>query len=99
MMITIIDLNDLETDKLKSANSMIITLGGDGTILYAANNFQKTEVPPILGFYMGTLGFMCNNKTENLENEINGTLTNVLFNIPDKYEERIRLEGSLESNP
>jgi len=44
---------------------------------------------------MGTLGFMCNNKVENLENEINGILTNVLFNIPDKYEERIRLEGSL----
>ena len=47
---------------------------------------------------MGTLGFMCNNKIENLENEINETLTNVLFNIPDKYEERMRLEGSLESN-
>jgi len=39
MMMTIMDLDTLETDNFKSENSMIITLGGDGTILYAANNF------------------------------------------------------------
>ena len=46
---------------------MIITLGGDGTILYAAGQFQKSDVPPVLGFYLGTLGFMCNNRIENIE--------------------------------
>jgi|JI9StandDraft_2_1071091.scaffolds.fasta_scaffold164798_2 NAD kinase len=36
----------------------IITIGGDGTILYAAKEF-KTKVPPIITFQRGSLGFMC----------------------------------------
>ncbi|KAI9142266.1 ATP-NAD kinase-like domain-containing protein [Paraphysoderma sedebokerense] len=36
---------------------LMITLGGDGTILHAAWLFQ-TDVPPILPFYLGSLGFL-----------------------------------------
>lgn len=36
----------------------IITIGGDGTILYAAKEF-KTAMPPIITFQRGSLGFMC----------------------------------------
>jgi len=35
----------------------VITLGGDGTVLYAAWQFQET-VPPILPFHLGSLGFL-----------------------------------------
>ena len=38
--------------------TFIITIGGDGTILYAAKEF-KTKVPPIITFQRGSLGFMC----------------------------------------
>jgi NADH kinase len=38
---------------------LVSTLGGDGTILHAAALFATTnEVPPILSFSMGTLGFL-----------------------------------------
>ncbi|KAI5807133.1 ATP-NAD kinase-like domain-containing protein [Geopyxis carbonaria] len=35
----------------------IITLGGDGTVLYASWLFQKV-VPPVLSFALGSLGFL-----------------------------------------
>lgn len=38
---------------------LIVTFGGDGTILHAAHLFAAAErVPPILSFSMGTLGFL-----------------------------------------
>lgn len=37
---------------------LVITLGGDGTILHASSLFKSGEVPPVLSFSMGTLGFL-----------------------------------------
>lgn len=38
---------------------LVVTFGGDGTILHAASLFATTSrVPPILSFSMGTLGFL-----------------------------------------
>lgn len=37
---------------------LCITLGGDGTILHVSSIFDKTAVPPVLSFSMGTLGFL-----------------------------------------
>lgn len=37
---------------------LIITLGGDGTILHASSLFKVGAVPPVLSFSMGTLGFL-----------------------------------------
>ncbi|KAF7795579.1 hypothetical protein EIP86_006742 [Pleurotus ostreatoroseus] len=37
---------------------LVITLGGDGTILHASSLFKKGAVPPVLSFSMGTLGFL-----------------------------------------
>lgn len=36
----------------------ILTLGGDGTILYTAWLFQHSQVPPIIPFHLGSLGFL-----------------------------------------
>ncbi|KAJ1556139.1 hypothetical protein HK405_006390 [Cladochytrium tenue] len=38
----------------------IITLGGDGTVLYTSWLFQKTQVPPVVPFHLGSLGFLTN---------------------------------------
>lgn len=53
------------TDLLKKTETpegkvdMTMTLGGDGTILHAASLFATSKnVPPILSFSMGTLGFL-----------------------------------------
>lgn len=37
---------------------LIITLGGDGTVLYTSWLFQQSCVPPLMPFYMGSLGFL-----------------------------------------
>ena len=44
-------------DIIKKADLMI-TLGGDGTILHAVGMFNKKTVPPILPISLGTLGFL-----------------------------------------
>lgn len=37
---------------------VIVTLGGDGTILRAVSTFLNACVPPVLSFALGTLGFL-----------------------------------------
>ncbi|PIL30982.1 hypothetical protein GSI_05675 [Ganoderma sinense ZZ0214-1] len=37
---------------------LVITIGGDGTILHASSLFKVGAVPPVLSFSMGTLGFL-----------------------------------------
>lgn len=37
---------------------LIVTLGGDGTILRAVSTFLNANVPPVLSFALGTLGFL-----------------------------------------
>jgi len=37
---------------------LVVTLGGDGTILHASSLFKVGAVPPVLSFSMGTLGFL-----------------------------------------
>lgn len=38
--------------------NLVVTVGGDGTILYTAKEFDKLT-PPFLTFQKGTLGFLC----------------------------------------
>ncbi|KIK61049.1 hypothetical protein GYMLUDRAFT_43147 [Collybiopsis luxurians FD-317 M1] len=37
---------------------LVVTLGGDGTILHASSLFSSGAVPPVLSFSLGTLGFL-----------------------------------------
>ncbi|AAS53309.1 AFL063Wp [Eremothecium gossypii ATCC 10895] len=37
---------------------LLLSLGGDGTILRAAGLFSEARVPPVLAFSLGTLGFL-----------------------------------------
>jgi NAD+ kinase len=36
----------------------IVTLGGDGTVLFASWLFQTSQVPPVIPFHLGSLGFL-----------------------------------------
>ncbi len=40
--------------------NLIITIGGDGTILYASKIFAFSECPPVISFSMGSLGYLAN---------------------------------------
>ncbi|ORX48086.1 ATP-NAD kinase [Piromyces finnis] len=46
-----------ETVGLYDLIDFIITLGGDGTVLYASWLFQNSQVPPVIPIHMGSLGF------------------------------------------
>ncbi|CAG8531288.1 5842_t:CDS:2 [Ambispora gerdemannii] len=39
--------------------NFVLTLGGDGTVLYTSWLFQKV-VPPVMSFHLGSLGFLTN---------------------------------------
>ncbi|KAK6205599.1 ATP-NAD kinase-like domain-containing protein [Scheffersomyces amazonensis] len=56
-------INDLviytgEIEDIVDKTDLIITLGGDGTILRAVSVFSNVIVPPVLSFALGTLGFL-----------------------------------------
>ena len=67
----------------------VITLGGDGTVLYASWLFQRI-VPPVLSFSLGSLGFL----TKFDFNEFPETLTKA-FNEGVTVSLRLRFEGTV----
>ncbi|KAL7272776.1 NAD(+) kinase [Rhizina undulata] len=52
---------------------MVLTLGGDGTVLYTSWLFQRI-VPPILSFSLGSLGFLTNFKFDLYREHLNKVL-------------------------
>jgi len=77
----------------------VITLGGDGTILHTSSLFPK-EVPPIISFSLGTLGFLLpyniKHYKEGISNVIKGNVKLLLrmriaVSLHDKHEEIIKL--------
>lgn len=46
-----------EGNKLSKKIDFIVTLGGDGTILHTSSLFEH-NIPPIISFSMGNLGFL-----------------------------------------
>ncbi|KAI5961658.1 UTR1 [Candida pseudojiufengensis] len=49
---------------------LVVTLGGDGTVLYVSNLFQRI-VPPVLSFALGSLGFLTNFKFDQYKERMN----------------------------
>ncbi|KAF7186836.1 NAD(+) kinase [Pseudocercospora fuligena] len=49
---------------------LVITLGGDGTVLYTSWLFQRI-VPPVLSFSLGSLGFLTNFNFEMYKEQLN----------------------------
>lgn len=47
-----------KNEDIVDKTELMITLGGDGTILHGVSLFLNVVVPPILSFAMGTLGFL-----------------------------------------
>lgn len=49
---------------------LVLTLGGDGTVLYTSWLFQRI-VPPILSFSLGSLGFLTNFEFDHFKTHLN----------------------------
>ncbi|KAH0848592.1 hypothetical protein AYO21_02798 [Fonsecaea monophora] len=67
----------------------VITLGGDGTVLYASWLFQRV-VPPVLSFALGSLGFLTKFDFEDYQNTLSQALKDgVTISL------RLRFEGTV----
>lgn len=47
-----------EEDLRKEPIDLVVSCGGDGTILHVSSLFQGRECPPLLPFSLGSLGFL-----------------------------------------
>ena len=47
-------------EDVRKSIDFIVTLGGDGTILWASKQFSRCYFPPLISFAHGSLGHMCN---------------------------------------
>ncbi|CCD25547.1 NADH kinase NDAI_0F02290 [Naumovozyma dairenensis CBS 421] len=45
-------------EEITTRADLLVTLGGDGTILHGVSMFGNNQVPPVLAFSLGTLGFL-----------------------------------------
>lgn len=55
---------------------LVITLGGDGTVLFTSWLFQRV-VPPILSFSLGSLGFLTNFDFDDYKSHLNAVMGDV----------------------
>ncbi|MEC9415528.1 MAG: NAD(+) kinase [Pseudomonadota bacterium] len=65
--------NKLKEEEIAKAVDLIITVGGDGTILHAANLAQNYDTP-LLGINRGQLGFLADIKPNEMQSDISQIL-------------------------
>lgn len=75
---------------------MVLTLGGDGTVLYVSNLFQRI-VPPVISFSLGSLGFLTNFEFDSFRATMLHILENgVRANLRMRFTCRVhKLDGEL----
>lgn len=75
---------------------LVLTLGGDGTVLYVSTLFQRV-VPPVLSFSLGSLGFLTNFKFEDFRPILDQVLRRgVKTNLRMRFTCRVhKLKGDL----
>jgi NAD kinase len=77
------------TPNLQSKINLLVTLGGDGTVIWATSLFKDCEIPPVVSFNLGSLGFMARfpptNVSETLQNILSSEYLTVEKNSLLKY--------------
>lgn len=86
------------SEEMKKKVSYIVTMGGDGTILWAAKQFSGNELPPIITFAQGSLGFMCNFVFDDFKEVMNHVFESVKTGKKSEHlgiDSRLRLRVSM----
>lgn len=83
--------DSIKADLLKDVEGVLV-LGGDGTLIQAAHDIVKYDLP-LLGVNLGTLGYL----TEIGKDNINAAM-DALISDNFEIEERMMLEGGLSGN-
>lgn len=76
----------VSAEELAAESEFVISLGGDGTLLYAAGLLCESVVP-VLGVHMGTLGFLTQFQEAEVDAAVDAALEGELVR-----EERMRLQ-------
>jgi len=79
----------------------IVTIGGDGTILWSSRYFKYGYMPPIIAFAMGTLNYMCNFSVSDYETVLKKGLNldqGDMSKYPYELEVKSRIECSVFFN-
>ncbi|KAJ3187386.1 hypothetical protein HDU85_006674 [Gaertneriomyces sp. JEL0708] len=85
----LVDFWTLESvTSIASVIDFVITLGGDGTVLYAAWMFQQ-KCPPILPFRLGSLGFLTTFDFRQFRESVCGLLSDGGVVLPDMDQDMI----------
>jgi len=85
-------LHDFVVSDVSDGIDIVLSLGGDGTLLRLANNIQKREVA-VLGINIGRLGFLADVEVSNIEDMLQ-SLENGSYSI----EQRTVLCGLIEDD-
>lgn len=80
--------NTVWCSKIKNIKCML-TLGGDGTILYAIRLFRNYKVPPIISFNLGSLGFLTMFSKDDIKRMVDMVLDEKIDSLP--IDIRVRL--------
>lgn len=79
-------------DDVPESTDGILVLGGDGTMILAARDLKKLDIP-ILGINLGHLGFLAEADIDNMNDTIDK-----LFNGEYYVESRMMLEGNVKGS-
>ena len=82
------------SQQIRESIDYIVTLGGDGTILWASKQFHGDYIPPLICFSHGSLGYLCNFKFEEYEEVFENAFGSKLH-----LDNRLRLKCGVPNQP
>ena len=86
-----VDINALEFNELVDKSDIILTIGGDGTLLSTARRMEE-NIKPILGIHIGGLGFLAESTRQTMEEAIK-YITNKNYIIEDRIMLSLHVNG------
>ena len=89
------NFNFSKVEKLTNEYDFVISIGGDGTILRAANEIGELSIP-IIGLNKGRLGFLANSPIEIIDSIIE-KITNSNYRISERTIIQVEFEGKTKN--
>ena len=76
---------------------LVVTLGGDGTVIWASKLFCGAQIPPVIAFNLGTLGFMAKFSSDSIISTLSEVLDshNITLEAFSQLHYRINDKGTV----
>ena len=90
-LVDLINITYVTKKEIQNKCDLVISLGGDGTMLESAKNYGIEGIP-LLGVNLGSLGFLTDIAPEDIEKELKATLTSEL-----QIDERFFIKAKIDN--